>query len=150
MKLSTKGRYGLKAMYDLADHYGEGPISLSSISKRQDISLSYLEQLISTLRKDNLVISIRGAQGGYKLISEPKKITVGEVLTALEGQLVPVSCVSSDKNVHCNKSSECVTHKIWEKIHESIEIVVGSITLQDMLNDNYNVSDIKVVKKGVE
>lgn len=142
MRLSTKGRYGLKAIFDLALHYGDGPISLTSISERQDISLSYLEQLFSTLRKSGYVRSIRGAQGGYILEGQPDKITVGDVLRALEGQLAPVSCVKSGSHEHCDKSGECVTRAVWEKINRSINDVVESITLQDMINDHRGLTGI--------
>ena len=149
MRLSTKGRYGLKAMFDLALHYGEGPISLTSISERQDISLSYLEQLIATLRKAGYVKSVRGAQGGYELNILPSEITVGDVLLVLEGQLAPVSCVKNDNSAHCNKSGECVTRSVWEKIHISISNVVDSISLQDMVNDHIGITNIKKNLKGV-
>lgn len=149
MRLSTKGRYGLKAMFDLALHYGEGPISLASISERQDISLSYLEQLVASLRKSGYVNSIRGAQGGYELKIEPDSITVGDILIVLEGQLAPVSCVKNGDEEHCKKSGECVTRAVWQKIHNSISEVVDSITLQDMINDYNGTTDIKVNGKGV-
>lgn len=152
MRLSTKGRYGLKAMFDLALHYGDGPISLASISDRQDISLSYLEQLFSSLRKAGYVKSIRGAQGGYILEMQPREITVGDVLHVLEGQLAPVSCVKSDSqhDCDCSKSGECVTRAVWEKIHDSINAVVESITLQDMINDHLGLTDLSVTQsKGV-
>lgn len=151
MRLSTKGRYGLKAMFDLALHYGEGPISLANISERQDISLSYLEQLFSSLRKAGYVQSIRGAQGGYVMTREPGAVTVGDVLRVLEGQLAPVSCVRSDETdaCDCGKSGECVTKAVWEKIHDSINAVVESITLQDMINDHKGIAELKVsMRKG--
>lgn len=143
MRLSTKGRYGLKAMFDLALNYGQGPVSLSSISERQNISLSYLEQLVMVLKKAKLVTSIRGAQGGYELSKPPSQITVGDVLNILEGTLSPVSCVKDDDS-HCNKSGECVTKKIWEKIHDSINSVVDSITLEDMVLDHQGASKIQI------
>ena len=88
MRLSTRGRYGLKAMYQLACHYGEGPISLNSIAEEQDLSENYLEQLVATLRKEGLLNSVRGAQGGYMLAKPPEDITVGNILRTLEGDLV--------------------------------------------------------------
>jgi Rrf2 family protein len=148
MRLSTKGRYGLKAIFDLALHYGEGPISLTCISERQHISLSYLEQIFSTLRKSGYITSIRGAQGGYELSTIPKEITVGDILRPLEGQLAPVSCVNSSNQQHCDKSGECVTRDVWEKIHKSITDVVDSITLQDMIDNHLGLTDIKPMTKG--
>ncbi|MDH8677102.1 Rrf2 family transcriptional regulator [Fusibacter bizertensis] len=137
MKLSTRGRYGLKAMFDLALYYGEGPISLTSIAERQAISVNYLEQLISPLRKALLVESVRGAQGGYMLAKAPSDITVGVILTTLEGPLAPTDCVvmdSSDEEL-CDHSNYCVTKVIYEKIYESITSVVNSISLQHMIDD---------------
>lgn len=136
MKLSTRGRYGLKAMFDLALGYGEGPISLTSISERQAISVNYLEQLISPLKKASLVKSVRGAQGGYMLAKSPDEITVGQILTTLEGPLAPTDCVVVDGDEEiCDHSGYCVTKVIYEKIYESITNVVNSITLQHMLDD---------------
>ena len=132
MKISTKGRYGLKAMFDLALNYGDNPISLSSIAERRNISLSYLEQLISQLKKVGLVKSIRGAQGGYILNDEPKNISVGQVLRALE-QLAPADCVLDDHD--CESSEACVTRVIYQKILDSILETVNNISLQDMLDD---------------
>lgn len=132
MKLSTKGRYGLKAMFDLALYHSDTPVALSSIAERRNISLSYLEQLISQLKKAGVVISIRGAQGGYKLNGTPETITVGQVLRALE-QLAPVDCVTDDHD--CESSEFCVTRVIYQKILDSILDTVDNITLQDMLDD---------------
>jgi len=136
MKVSTRGRYGLKAMFELALSYGEGPISLTVIAERQGISVNYLEQLISPLKKAFLVKSVRGAQGGYMLYKEPKEITVGIILTTLEGSLAPTNCVISvEDEDQCDQSHYCVTKVIYEQIYESIETVVNGISLQDMLND---------------
>lgn len=135
MRLSTKGRYGLKAMFDLALNVGEGPVALNSIAERQNISVHYLEQLFSNLRKAGLVKSIRGAQGGYILADQPHNITVGDIIRTLEGPLAPTECVSNDDSTECSKADCCVTRTIWEKIRDSINTVVDSITLQDMLDD---------------
>lgn len=137
MKLSTKGRYGLTAMIDLALNYGDEPVALKSIAERQGISEPYLEQLIAGLRKAGLVKSIRGAQGGYMLSYPPDKITVGDVMRVLEGPLAPVDCVIENEPIECAKADHCVTRIIWEKIRDSINQVVDSITLQDMV-DEYN------------
>ncbi|AEE96547.1 MAG: Rrf2 family transcriptional regulator, cysteine metabolism repressor [Clostridiales bacterium] len=137
MKLSTKGRYGLTAMLDLALNYGEEPVALKNVAERQGISEPYLEQLIAGLRKAGLVKSVRGAQGGYILAYPPDKITVGDVMRVLEGPLAPVDCVIENEPVSCEKADHCVTRIIWEKIRDSINQVVDSITLQDMV-DEYN------------
>jgi Rrf2 family protein len=123
-------------MFDLALYFGEGPISLTSIAERQAISVNYLEQLIAPLRKAGLVKSVRGAQGGYMLAKSPDSITVGAILTTLEGPLAPTDCVVMDGNDdYCDQSQYCVTKVIYEKIYESITGVVNSITLQHMIDD---------------
>lgn len=136
MKLSTKGRYGLKAMFDLALNYGLEPISLTQISERQNVSVNYLEQLIAPLRKAGLVKSVRGAQGGYHLAKPPSEITVGEILMVLEGTLAPTDCVTGLTDDECTYAGYCVTRVIYEKIKKSIDEVVFSISLQDMVDDH--------------
>lgn len=136
MKLSTRSRYGLKAMFDLAQHSGEGSIPLKSIAERQGISEHYLEQLISGLRKAGLVKSNRGAQGGYVLGREADQIRVGDIIRVLEGSIAPVDCVSEEDPDCCQNSKYCVTRSIWEKIRDSIADVVDSITLADMVQDD--------------
>ena len=136
MKLSTKGRYGLKAMFHLALKYDKSnPIPLKEIAESQRISDSYLEQLLSKLRRVGLINSVRGAQGGYLLASNPSEIFVGDVLKALEGDLAPSDCAIEGKN-NCD-NEECVTKNVWIKIRDSINNVVDNITLQDMVDD-YN------------
>lgn len=141
MKLSTKGRYGLKAMVDLAIHGSEGQIALKSIAERQDISENYLEQLFATLRKAGLVKSVRGSQGGYTLSQSSESITVGEILRALEGSLTPAECVSELETMKCSKSEECITRTIWEKIRDKVNEVVDSITLADLIEDYYKMKN---------
>jgi Rrf2 family cysteine metabolism transcriptional repressor len=142
--LSTKGRYGLKMMFELAKKHGSGTMSLKDIAKKQELSETYLEQLISHLRKAGLVNSIRGAQGGYELSREPSEISVGEIIRTLEGPLAPSDCVL-DAEPECTKADYCVTRPIWEKIMESINSVIDSITLQDMVNDYQK---LNVVREG--
>lgn len=141
MKLSTKGRYGVKAMLDLALHSSEGQISLKSIAERQEISENYLEQLFATLRKASLVKSIRGSQGGYILSEDPEKITVGAILRALEGSLAPVDCVTEDDPGKCCRSEACVTRMIWEKIRDGVNSVVDSISLQDLMEEHNKLNE---------
>lgn len=124
-------------MFDLALSYGEGPIALNSIAERQNISVHYLEQLFASLRKAGLVKSIRGAQGGYILSESPQNITVGAIIRTLEGPLAPAECVIDDENHECDNADCCVTRGIWGKIRDSINEVVDSITLQNMIDD-YN------------
>lgn len=135
LKLSTKGRYGVRAMFDLAQHTDEGPISLKSIAERQDISEHYLEQLISPLRKAGLVKSVRGAQGGYMLGKDPEKIRVGDIIRVLEGPIAPTDCVAEEGPDCCSKAEYCPTRSIWVKVRDSIANVLDSITLETMLDD---------------
>ncbi|NLC42647.1 MAG: Rrf2 family transcriptional regulator [Clostridiales bacterium] len=137
MKLSTKGRYGVKAMFDLALRGGDTPLPIKTIAERQGISEAYLEQLVASLRKAGLVESVRGAQGGYLLAHSPKDITVGSVIRTLEGSMAPADCVAENNKVECEKLDYCVTRPIWEKIRISVDNVIDSITLQDMVDD-YN------------
>lgn len=138
MKLSTKGRYGVAAMYELALRYGEGPISLKSIAQNQDISEHYLEQLICALRNAGYVTSVRGAQGGYALAKEPARITVGDIITTMEGPIVLVDCLLSDAkdNSYCDKAGACVTRGVWAKVCDSINDVLNSISLADLCRDD--------------
>ena len=133
MKLSTRGRYGIHAMYDLAEHYGDGPQSIKLIAERQGIPEAYLEQLIAVLRREKLVISNRGAQGGYRLSREPKDMTVGDVLRALEGGLNLVDCLLEEDS--CGKTCACPSRVVWMKIRDGLNSIVDGITLQDMINE---------------
>ncbi|KGP75066.1 Rrf2 family transcriptional regulator [Desulfosporosinus sp. Tol-M] len=135
MKLSTKGRYGVRAMFDLAQHMDEGPTSLKSIAERQGISEHYLEQLVSGLRKAGLVKSVRGAQGGYLLGREPGMIRIGDIIRVLEGPIAPADCVSEENPECCAKAEYCMTRTIWEKVRDSIAEVLDAITLETLLED---------------
>lgn len=135
MKISTKGRYGVVAMYELALHYGEGPVSLKLVAEKQNISEHYLEQLMGGLRRTGFVRSVRGAQGGYELTKDPASITVGDVLRVLEGPIAPVDCVIDDNADYCFRADSCVTRSIWAKVRDSINKVVDSITLADLCKE---------------
>ena len=132
MKLSTKGRYGVKAMVDLAINYGGSPVSIKSISQRQNISEYYLEQLFSSLRKAKLIKSIRGAQGGYILNRQPEDITVSDIIEVLEGPIEISDCLDG---VTCNNVDCCATRLLWKKIKTSIDEVTNSVTLKDIVED---------------
>jgi len=131
MRLSTKGRYGARAMLDLALNSSEGPVLLREIAKRQEVSEKYLEHSITTLRKAGLVRSIRGARGGYVLAKLPSQIRLSEIMEVLEGSMAPVECVD-DPQV-CQRAQLCVTRDIWAKMKEAIDNILESITLQDMV-----------------
>lgn len=136
MRLTTKGHYGLKAMFDLAMHYGSDPIPLKVVAERQGISEHYLEQLIAALRKAGLVKSIRGAQGGYILAKLPSEIKVGDVIRVLEGPIAPLECVSEQEQpITCEKVNFCISRDIWARVRDSIAEVLDSITLEDMCHD---------------
>ena len=136
MIISTKGRYGVRAVFVLAQRYENGPQSIKSIAADQAISETYLEQLFAVLRKRGIISSVRGANGGYMLSRPPKEISVGSVLEALEGPLTPADCVTGS----CESSKDCSAHAIWMRIYEGINGVVNSISFQDMLDD-YNEKD---------
>lgn len=136
MKLSTKGRYGLRAMVDIASNSMEGAVCISSIAERQHLSESYLEQLMSLLRKAGVIESVRGAGGGYRLAHPPEEISVGAVLRALEGDLNPVDCSAIiGAGEPCAAEETCVTKYVWQKISESINQTVDEIFLSDLLKE---------------
>ena len=132
MKISTKGRYALRLMLDLAVNYTGEYITIKNIAKRQEISEKYLEQIITQLSKAGFVKSARGAQGGYMLARTPAEYTVGEILRLLEGSLAPVACLE-ENHVTCARASECVTLEIWLQLEKAINNVVDNITLDDLV-----------------
>lgn len=140
MKLSTKGRYGLQAMVDIGVHAKDKHISLKSIAERLDVSENYLEQLIALLKKNKLLKSVRGAQGGYTLAKPAEHITIGEILRTLEGSLAPTDC-TCEGGKRCARNTTCVTRPVWEKIRDGINEVVDSISLQELINDYESIGD---------
>ena len=134
MKLSTKGRYGLRALIDLALYSENETVSIQSIARRQNISDSYLEQLMRKLRSAGLIVSVRGAQGGYKLARPANEISVGDVLMALEGSLEAVTCGGEDNS--CQGADLCVTKFVWERINSSIRDTVDSIKLSQLVEES--------------
>ena len=136
MKLSTKGRYGLRALIDLAVNSEAEAASISSIAQRQSLSESYLEQLMARLKKAGIVRSIRGAQGGYKLARAPEEISVGEILRALEGDLKPVDCPEIAGEGACSGAGSCGTKSVWKKINDSINDAVDNIMLSELIAES--------------
>jgi Rrf2 family cysteine metabolism transcriptional repressor len=132
MKISTKIRYGARAMLELASHYGEGPIELKEIAKKEDISLKYLEQVINSLRTAGLVKSIRGSKGRYSLAKPPSEICMYDVVETLEGPLNLLECLHDSKV--CQKVPSCVTRDIWKEVSDAISKIFYSVTLEDMVN----------------
>ncbi len=137
MKLSTKGRYGLRAMLDMALCEEEGPIASHTIAQRQEISERYLEQLLIPLKQAGLVKSIRGSQGGYILGRAPKDISVGDIIRVLEGPLAPVDCVNELNPDECKRADSCVTRLIWERVRDSIAEILDSYSLEDLVNESH-------------
>ena len=131
MKISTRGRYALRMMIDLAASDNDEFITIKSIAARQEISEKYLEQIITVLSRAGFVKSARGAQGGYKLARPAKEYTVGMILRAIEGSLVPVKCMEDDPN-ECSRRDQCVTLDVWKRIDEAVSSVVDSITLDQL------------------
>lgn len=135
MKISTRGRYALRLMLDLALNDPDQYVTIKSISERQDISNKYLEQIITALSRAGYVKSIRGAQGGYKLARPAEEYTVGMVLRLIEGSLAPVACMDDTPN-KCPRSNDCVTLDVWKKLNDAINDVVDNITLADLVNQH--------------
>lgn len=133
MKISTKGRYALRMLLDLAEHQNGEFIALKDIAKRQNISKKYLEQIIPIFNRDGILRANRGAQGGYQLVKTPDKYTVGEILRLTEGSLSPVACVSEDP-AECERSSECAMLFVWKGLYRVMNEYLNGITLQDILD----------------
>ena len=133
MKFSSKGHYGLLAMVALARSYSRGPLALTEIARSENISLSYLEQLIAILRKAGLVESTRGAHGGYQLTADPASVTVGQVLRTLEGPIAPAECASEVTNPgYCQRETDCPSKPLWEHVRDTIAQVLDATTLADL------------------
>ena len=134
MKLSTRSRYGTRLMGDLAENYNKGPIQLSSIANRQDISLKYLEQLIIPLKKANFIKSVRGPKGGHLLAKPPGDISVGEIVKVLESEISLTKCI--EKPEICDRTDTCPTRDIWKITTKAMYDKLNSVTLSEMINRN--------------
>lgn len=135
MKISTRGRYSLRMMIDLAQHYNEGFIALKDISARQNISKKYLEQIIPFLNRSSLLNANKGHMGGYQLSRHPSEITVREILESAEGSLTPVSCMDNTPNL-CENCGSCLTLPVYEGLYSVILDYLNSITLQDIISSS--------------
>lgn len=140
MLISTKGRYALRVMLDLAQSEEEGYISLKDIAQRQGISLKYLEMVVGILTRGGLVVSQRGKCGGYCLAHPASEYTVGEILRLTEGTLAPVNCLSTSVN-HCKRANVCQTLPLWQGLHQVVENYLNGITLQDILDGKVQVPE---------
>jgi len=132
MKISTKGRYALRLMIDIAIHSAAEPVRIKDIAKRQDVSEKYLEQIIAVLNKAGYVKSIRGPKGGYLLTKQPADYTAGMILRLTEGSLAPVSCLEFEEN-DCPRQDQCATLELWKRLDQAIKDVVDSVTLEDLV-----------------
>ena len=137
MKLSTRSRYGARILVDLARNNNQGPVQISDISKRQDISVKYLEQLIRPLKQANLITSIRGPKGGHLLSEKPETITLGQVVRLFEGQSELVECISKPQN--CAMSDDCKLRLVWEDATHVLLKKLDTITIADLMKDNFTV-----------
>ena len=140
MKISTKGRYALRLMIDIAMHGTDANVSIRDVAARQDISIKYLEQIVSMLVRVGYLRSIRGAQGGYRLAKTPAEYTVGDILRITEGSLAPVTCLE-DGQESCERASGCATKKLWEGLYEAVNSYVDSVTLEDLINETIEGND---------
>ena len=137
MRLTTRSRYGARMMMDLAEHYDKGPTPLGDIAKRQDISVKYLEQIIIPLKQGNFIRSIRGSKGGHILARPPEEISIGQIVTALEGGTELINCIGNPSE--CGRSNICLARCIWKDVSNTIYDQLHSITLSTILNNDMSV-----------
>lgn len=139
MKISTKGRYALRMMIDLAQNQGDGYVSLKDIANRQEISKKYLEQIVAILNKPDFLRTNRGYQGGYRLAKKANEYTVGDILRLTEGGIAPVACLENSP-IMCDRAEECATLPVWKGLYKVISEYLDSITLQDIVDKNADLS----------
>ena len=145
MKLSTKGRYGLRAMLEIALQQAKGPVPIHVIAEHQNLSSRYLEQLLIPLKQNGLVKSVRGSQGGYMLGREADQITVGDIIRAMEGPITPVDCVNELNPDECDRAEFCVTRRIWSKLRDSMNQVLDSYSLEELKKEASQTTPAAVV-----
>lgn len=135
MKISTKGRYAVRLMLDIAEHSNGGNVSIKDVAERQNISLKYLEQIVNMLSKAGFLRSQRGSQGGYKMLRHPDEYTIGDILRITEGELVPVACMEDDVN-QCPRAETCPTIKLWEGLYKTVNNYLDGITIADLVQED--------------
>lgn len=135
MKVSTKGRYAIRLMLDVAENSGDGNVAIKDIAKRQEISIKYLEQIVNMLCKGGMLKSQRGAQGGYRLTRQPSEYTIGEILRVTEGSIAPIDCLENEIN-ECPRAAICKTIKFWQGLYDKVNEYLDGITLEDLISDN--------------
>lgn len=134
LKLSTKGQYGVRAMFELAKNFDKGPMTIKEIARRQDVSVAYLEQLLNRLRKSRLIVSRKGPGGGYVITKKPEEISVGMILNSLEGPVAITRCLDP-KTKGCKRIDGCVARLLWKSLGEKIEDFLDTITLKDLISE---------------
>jgi Rrf2 family cysteine metabolism transcriptional repressor len=132
MRLSTRGRYALRAMIDLALHANEGPVPRSDIAERQEVSAHYIEQLFVKLRRAGFIESVRGPGGGYMLAQSADQIKAGDIIRTVEGPIALVYCVAPQQEAACPRADGCVTHLLWKRLSDKVAEVLDSVTLKDL------------------
>jgi len=130
VKVSTKGDYGVRALVELAHHYGEGPVQSAEIASRQEVPEPYLDQLLTNLRRAGFIRSVRGPQGGHALIRDPKQVRLSEVMQALEGSLAPIACV--DDPGACTRTGGCVQREVWERVRDATFDILQGVSIADL------------------
>ncbi|HWR72753.1 MAG TPA: Rrf2 family transcriptional regulator [Nitrospirota bacterium] len=147
MKLSTKGKYGVRAVFEIARNEGEGPLTIKTIAERQGISLSYLEQILYRLAKAGLIESVRGPGGGYLIGKKPAELTIGDVVRALEGPIALSHCLEPGMSGDCYQADDCVARMVWSRVGAKIEEALDSITFNDLLREYPKEKDHPGAKK---
>ena len=147
MKLSTKGKYGVRAVFEVARHYGKGPITIKEIADRQGISFSYLEQILHKLGKAGLIESVRGPGGGYLLARKPQELTIGDIVRVLEGPIALSHCLEPGESSDCCQADDCVAKLVWAKVGAKIEEALDSISFDDLLQQYQEPHLLKPRKK---
>jgi len=147
LKLSTKGQYGVRAMFEVAKNYGRGTTTIKEIAERQDVSVSYLEQLLNKLRRAGIIESVKGPGGGYVLEREPSEVSIGDILRVLEGPVAITSCLDPSAD-GCSRVDSCVTRMLWKSLGERIEGFLDQITLQELIQEEKRILDIPAGKGG--
>ena len=132
MNITSKGRYALRVMLDLAQHRQEGTISLKTIADRQGYSMKYLEMIVGSLKREGLVASTRGKEGGYRLVRDPEDYTIGEILRCIEDNLAPVACIKAG-DICCEHAGECMTAPMWKELDDITNAYLDGVSLQDLL-----------------
>ena len=130
MKVSTKGDYGVRALVELAHHYGDGPVQSAEIASRQEVPEPYLDQLLTSLRRAGFIRSVRGRQGGHVLINDPNEVRLSDVMVALEGSLAPIACV--DDPEACTRTGGCVQRDVWERVRDATQEILDSVSIGDL------------------